>query len=104
MYVEGIHVDVPIVSTKYRGFTAVYPISSATSVIPVILASALLANAVFMGQMLWANYNPNNTNPAFNWIATFDPSCSRRRPSNPHSGILSTSPPLEALDVAQPIL
>src|SRR5918999_4500863 len=26
VYIEGIHVDVPIVSTKYRGFTAVYPI------------------------------------------------------------------------------
>lgn len=73
VYVEGIHVDVPIVSTKYRGFTAVYPIKLLyTSVIPVILASALIANAVFMGQMLWANYNPNNTNPVFNWIAQFD--------------------------------
>jgi preprotein translocase subunit SecY len=74
VYIEGIHVDVPIVSTKYRGFTAVYPIKLLyTSVIPVILASALIANAVFMGNMLWANYNPNNQNPAFNWIAQFDP-------------------------------
>jgi preprotein translocase subunit SecY len=73
VYIEGIHVDVPIVSTKYRGFTAVYPIKLLyTSVIPVILASALIANAVFMGNMLWANYNPNNENPAFNWIAQFD--------------------------------
>jgi protein transport protein SEC61 subunit alpha len=73
VYIEGIHVDVPIVSTKYRGFTAVYPIKLLyTSVIPVILASALIANAVFMGNMLWANYNPNNENPAFNWIAMFD--------------------------------
>jgi protein transport protein SEC61 subunit alpha len=74
VYIEGIHVDVPIVSTKYRGFTAVYPIKLLyTSVIPVILASALLANAIFMGQMLWSNYNPNNQNPAFNWLAQFDP-------------------------------
>jgi protein transport protein SEC61 subunit alpha len=74
VYVEGIHVDVPIVSTKYRGFTAVYPIKLLyTSVIPVILATALLANAVFMGEMLWAQYNPNNTNPAFNWIAMYSP-------------------------------
>src|SRR5688572_9902654 len=73
VYIEGIHVDIPIVSTKYRGFTAVYPIKLLyTSVIPVILASALIANAVFMGNMLWANYNPNNENPAFNWIAQFD--------------------------------
>ena len=41
--------------------------------IPVILSTALIANAMFMGQMLWANYNPQNDNPFFNWIAQFDP-------------------------------
>jgi protein transport protein SEC61 subunit alpha len=88
VYVEGIHVDVPIVSTKYRGFTAVYPIKLLyTSVIPVILASALLANAVFMGQMLWANYNPNNQNPAFNYIAQFDPNSGGGQ-ATPTGGIL----------------
>ena len=72
-------------STKYRGFTAVYPIKLLyTSNIPVILASALLANAVFMGQMLWANYNPDNTNPFFNLIAQFDPQQSQ----SPTGGIL----------------
>src|SRR5918911_1972767 len=99
VYIEGIHVDVPIVSTKYRGFTAVYPIKLLyTSVIPVILASALIANAVFMGQMLWANYNPNNQNPAFNWIAQFDPNSGRGR-ATPTGGILYylTSP--RSLDV-----
>ena len=107
VYIEGIHVDVPIVSTKYRGFTAVYPIKLLyTSVIPVILASALLANAVFMGQMLWANYNPTNTNPAFNWIATFDPSTTQGGgQASPTGGILYyITPPrgLEA-DAADPI-
>lgn len=73
VYVQGIHVDIPIVSTKYRGFTAVYPIKLLyTSNIPVILASALMANALFIGQMLWVNYNPNNDNPVFNWIAQYD--------------------------------
>lgn len=85
VYTQGIHVDIPIVSTKYRGFTAVYPIKLLyTSNIPVILASALLANAVFMGQMLWANYNPENSNPLFNWIAQFDPESSQ----SPTGGIL----------------
>jgi preprotein translocase subunit SecY len=85
VYIEGIHVDIPIVSTKYRGFTAVYPIKLLyTSVIPVILASALIANAVFMGQMMWTNYNPNNTNPVFNWIAQFDQNSSQ----TPTGGIL----------------
>ena len=102
VYIEGIHVDVPIVSTKYRGFTAVYPIKLLyTSVIPVILASALLANAVFMGQMLWANYNPNNTNPAFNWIATFDPGAQGGGgQATPTGGILYYITAPRGLDVA----
>src|SRR5919112_5599880 len=85
VYIQGIHVDIPIVSTKYRGFTAVYPIKLLyTSNIPVILASALLANAVFMGQMLWANYNPQNSNPVFNYVAQYDPG----RPQTPTGGLL----------------
>jgi protein transport protein SEC61 subunit alpha len=102
VYVEGIHVDVPIVSTKYRGFTAVYPIKLLyTSVIPVILASALLANATFMGQMLWANYNPNNTNPAFNWIATFDPAAQGGGgQASPTGGLLYYITAPRGLDVA----
>jgi preprotein translocase SecY subunit len=100
VYIEGIHVDVPIVSTKYRGFTAVYPIKLLyTSVIPVILASALVANAVFMGQMLWANYNPNNTNPAFNWIAQFDPASAGGQ-ATPTGGILYYITAPRGLDVA----
>jgi preprotein translocase subunit SecY len=85
VYIEGIHVDVPIVSTKYRGFTAVYPIKLLyTSVIPVILSSALIGNAVFMGQMLWASYNPNNDNPVFNYIAQFaSPSANGQQQSQP---------------------
>ena len=97
VYVQGIHIDIPIVSTKYRGFTAVYPIKLLyTSNIPVILSSALLANAVFMGQMLWANYNPQNENPVFNWLAQFDPG----RPQTPTGGLLYyiTSP--RSLDAA----
>jgi preprotein translocase SecY subunit len=100
VYIEGIHVDIPIVSTKYRGFTAVYPIKLLyTSVIPVILASALVANAVFMGQMLWANYNPNNENPAFNWIAMFDPQAQGSNPT-PIGGILYYITAPRSLDVA----
>ncbi len=97
VYVQGIHIDIHIVSTKYRGFTAVYPIKLLyTSNIPVILASALLANAVFMGQMLWANYNPQNDNAVFNYIAQYDPS----NPRSPTGGLLYyvTSP--NSLDTA----
>ncbi|HEU4468968.1 MAG TPA: preprotein translocase subunit SecY [Nitrososphaeraceae archaeon] len=102
VYTQGIHVDIPIVSTKYRGFTAVYPIKLLyTSNIPVILASALLANAIFMGQMLWANYNPENSNPLFNWIAQFDPQQSQ----SPTGGILyyMTSPNSLEQGLADPV-
>jgi protein transport protein SEC61 subunit alpha len=106
VYIEGIHVDVPIVSTKYRGFTAVYPIKLLyTSVIPVILTSALIANAVFMGQMLWANYNPTNQSPVFNYIAQFDPNPQGGGQATPTGGILYylTSPRTFEHVVADPL-
>lgn len=85
VYTQGIKVEIPIVSTKYRGFNAVYPIKLMyVSNIPVILASALTANAVFMGQMLWSNLNPRNANPLLNILGMFDPTS----PSTPVGGIL----------------
>lgn len=95
VYIQGIHIDIPIVSTKYRGFKAVYPIKLLyTSVIPVILASALSANAIFMGQMLWANYNPQNSNPVFNWIAQYNP----EDPQSPTGGMLYYMTPPRSLE------
>jgi preprotein translocase subunit SecY len=95
VYIQGIHIDIPIVSTKYRGFKAVYPIKLLyTSVIPVILASALTANAIFMGQMLWANYNPQNSNPVFNWIAQYNP----EDPQSPTGGMLYYMTPPRSLE------
>jgi preprotein translocase SecY subunit len=95
VYVQGIHIDIPIISTKYRGFKAVYPIKLLyTSVIPVILASALTANAIFMGQMLWANYNPQNSNTMFNWIAQYNP----EDPQTPTGGILYYMTPPRSLE------
>ncbi len=86
VFAEAIRVEVPIVSTRYRGFSAVYPIKMLyVSNIPVILASALTANAVFMSQMFWSSYNPLNDRPIFNWIAQFDPS----NPVTPIGGIVS---------------
>ncbi|MDQ3873428.1 MAG: preprotein translocase subunit SecY, partial [Thermoproteota archaeon] len=100
VYIESIHIDVPIVSTKYRGFRAVYPIKLLyTSVIPVIFASALIANVVFIGHMLWASYNPVNENPAFNWIAQFDPN-SQGAQATPTGGILYYLTAPRGLDTA----
>ena len=74
VFTQGMKIEIPIVSTKYRGFSAVYPIKMMyVSNIPVILASALTANAVFIFQMLWANMNPRNNNFFMNFIAQFDP-------------------------------
>jgi preprotein translocase subunit SecY len=97
VYTQGIKIEIPIISTKYRGFSAVYPIKLMyVSNIPVILASALTANAVFIGQLLWANYNPNNNNPFMNLIGMFDPSS----PSTPIGGILYYITPPRGLDIA----
>lgn len=96
VYTQGIKVEIPIVSTKYRGFSAVYPIKLMyVSNIPVILASALIANAVFMGQLFWANYNPHNLNPFLNFIGMFDPTS----PSTPTGGILYYITAPRGLDV-----
>ncbi len=96
VYVQGIHVDIPIVSTKYRGFTATYPIKLLyTSNIPVILASALLANAMFLGNMLWANFNPNNDSPFFNMIAQYN-----GQSQTPSGGLFYYMNPPRSLDAA----
>ena len=96
VYTQAIKVEIPIVSTKYRGFSATYPIKLMyVSNIPVILASALTANAIFIGQMLWANLNPRN-NTFFNFIAQFDP----QSPSTPIGGIVYYITPPRGLDLA----
>ena len=97
VFTQGMKVEIPIVSTKYRGFSAVYPIKLLyTSNIPVILASALTANAVFIFQMLWANMNPRNNNFFMNFIAQFDPTS----PSTPIGGMIYYITPPRGLDVA----
>ena len=96
VYTQGMKIEIPIVSTKYRGFSAVYPIKLMyVSNIPVILASALTANAVFIGQMLWANVNPANNNVFFNILAQFDPTS----PSTPIGGLIYYITPPRGLDI-----
>ena len=96
VYTQGMKIEIPIVSTKYRGFSAVYPIKLMyVSNIPVILASALTANAVFIGQMLWANMNPANNNMFMNFLVQFDPTS----PSTPIGGLVYYMTPPRGLDV-----
>ena len=97
VYTQGMKVEIPIVSTKYRGFSAVYPIKLMyVSNIPVILASALTANAVFIGQMLWANFNPQNNNLFMNILGQFDPTS----PSTPIGGLIYYITPPRGLELA----
>ena len=54
IYIEGIRVELPITSIKYRGFQGVYPIKLLyVSNIPVILVSALGANVTFFSRLLY---------------------------------------------------
>ena len=97
VFTQGMKIEIPIVSTKYRGFQAVYPIKMMyVSNIPVILASALTANAVFVFQMIWSNFNPRNNNFFVNFIAQFDPTS----PSTPVGGLIYYVTPPRGLDVA----
>ncbi|MEM2759199.1 MAG: preprotein translocase subunit SecY [Nitrososphaerales archaeon] len=97
VYTQGIRIEIPIVSSRYRGFTAVYPIKLMyTSVIPVIFATALTANAIFLAQIFWASYNPNNTRDIFNWIAQFDPT----NPQTPIGGFVYYLVPPRGLEIA----
>lgn len=96
VYVQGMKVEIPIVSTKYRGFSAVYPIKLMyVSNIPVILASALTANAVFIGQMFWANFNPRNSNEFLNLLGQFD----QTSPSTPIGGLIYYVTPPRGLEI-----
>lgn len=73
VYVEGLRVEIPITSSKYRGFGGVYPIKFLyVSNIPIILTSALLTNVTFISQIVWARFNPTNDNFWLNWVGTFN--------------------------------
>ena len=98
VYVQGMKVEIPLVSTKIsRLFCS---ISDKTNVrfrtFQPILASALTANAVFLGQLLWANFNLRNASPFMNIIGQFDPTS----PSTPIGGIIYYITPPRGLDVA----
>jgi preprotein translocase subunit SecY len=99
VYTQGIRIEIPIVSSRYRGFTAVYPIKLMyTSVIPVIFATAITANIIFLSQIFWASYNPNNDRDYFNWIAQFDPT--NPNSNTPIGGLVYYLVPPRGLEIA----
>ncbi|HYR04586.1 MAG TPA: preprotein translocase subunit SecY, partial [Nitrososphaerales archaeon] len=72
-YIEGIRVEVPITSVKYRGFQGVYPIKLLyVSNIPVILVSALTANISFFTRLIH-NYIQASPPWWMSYLVTYDP-------------------------------
>ena len=73
VYVEGMRIEIPITSTKYRGFAGVYPIKLLyVSNIPVILFSALTSNISFFAAYIWKTYNYGNVSPWLNWLVKYN--------------------------------
>lgn len=87
IYVEGIRVELPITSIKYRGFQGVYPIKLLyVSNIPVILVSALGANITFFARLL-ANYASSNPPWWFHYLAQF-PAANSTNGAQPIGGLV----------------
>ena len=90
VYVEGMRIEIPITSTKYRGFAGVYPIKLLyVSNIPVILFSALVSNISFFAAYMWKAYDASNTNRWFNWLAMYNQT---QIAANPGASALSYQP------------
>jgi len=74
VYLEGIRIEVPVTSTKYKGFAGVYPIKLLyVSNIPVILVGALIANFQFFSLLLYSRFNALGNNAFINSIAYYVP-------------------------------
>ena len=105
IYIEGIRVELPITSVKYRGFQGVYPIKLLyVSNIPVILVSALGANVTFFTRLL---YNYEGSNPPW-WLkllGTWPPAVNGSQSSVPSGGLAYYITPPQGVDatVADPI-
>lgn len=98
VYIEGIRVEVPITSVKYRGFQGVYPIKLLyVSNIPVILVSALTANISFFSRILQNNVKANSW---MQYLATYDPTT-----GNPTGGVVYYITPPNGIEqtIADPL-
>lgn len=81
VYIEGIRVELPITSIKYRGFQGVYPIKLLyVSNIPVILVSALGANVTFFARLLF-NYFGSNPPSWLHYVVQFNQTSSSQIPT-----------------------
>lgn len=94
IYIEGIRVEIPITSIKYRGFQGVYPIKLLyVSNIPVILVSALSANITFFTRLLYSHLGSNSSG-ILSWLGVWgDPNS-----PYPTSGLVYYITPPRGLD------
>ncbi len=105
VYIEGIRVELPITSIKYRGFQGVYPIKLLyVSNIPVILVSALGANVTFFSKLI-NNYVGLNPPWWFHYIAVFPTNSTSTTSPYPIGGIVyyMTAPQTVSQTVGDPI-
>lgn len=89
IYVEGVRVEMPISYAGYRGYRGRYPIKLLyVSNLPVIFASALFANVYFISQLVWSNYNRNNTNVWLNLLGQYQQPASSSSGPVPSGGLV----------------
>ncbi len=103
IYIEGMRIEIPITSIKFRGFSGVYPIKLLyTSNVPIILVSALLTNITFFSQQIWARYNPLNNNQFLNWLVMYNRTNIQ---AGPIGGLVYFLTPVHGLDrmMAEPL-
>lgn len=82
IYVEGVRVELPVSHADYRGYRGRYPIKLLyVSNLPVIFTSALFANVYFFSQIIWSNFNRNNSNIFLNILGTYTWSGNQPQPT-----------------------
>jgi len=70
VYLEGVRIELPITSTRFKGFGGVYPIKLLyVSNIPVILVGALVADIQFFVVLA---HNWIGDNPYLSWLGVFN--------------------------------
>ncbi len=102
VYIEGIRVEIPITSSRYRGFQGVYPIKLLyVSNIPVILVSALSANITFFTRLLYNSFGGNTSG----WLKYLGEWNNPQSPSYPTGGLVYyiTAPQGISQTIADPV-
>jgi preprotein translocase SecY subunit len=100
IYVEGVRVELPVSHADYRGYRGRYPIKLLyVSNLPVIFTSALFANVYFFSQIIWVNFNRDNSNIFLSLLGTYSQAANQQ--PQPTGGLVYyVIAPRSLLDVA----